>query len=340
MKNTESLKKNKKRYIIKKLCIVSVFSIAVLFTVIGKNFYKACETQAENEFMANLIMQGYSFQQAWDEMYEVMKGKSGPYGTGGIDGIDPYSSGKTSSGNTGSSSKTPAHVHSWTESVTKEASCKETGIMTYTCSCGETKEDTIPLVEHTYATISEIPATCISYRSVTFKCSVCEDEYTHEFVEEGYGEHIYIPMDDSIPASCEEPGSTHYVCNICGDDYWEEVPALGHSYTKYTEDKPASCTEDGAKSIHCDNKGCGSIKEGSETVIPAFGHTEDSNHEILSASFWEDGKETISCITCGEIISEEILPATGGILRYVLPGAVGIIIVVLIIVLIANKKRK
>lgn len=336
-KKNPNIKKFRTRFILKNVVLTVLFASAICISVFDGNFVKHCETEAESDYIFDLIDQGYSWEVAWDEMCEVMRGKSGGYGTGGIDGIDPYSSNKSSS----SSSQTqPKHIHEWVETITKEANCKETGIMTSTCSCGETKEDVIPLGDHTYETISEVPATCKSYRTVTYTCSVCGDTYTHSFEEEGYGNHIYIPSDDSIPATCEEPGSTHYVCNVCSDDYWEEVSPLGHSFTKYTEDKPASCTENGSKSIHCDNDGCDAIKEGSETPIEALGHKENPNHEIIPASFWKDGIEKIKCINCGDTISETVIPATGGLLRFVVPGVLGVLLILVIVIISVKKKRK
>ena len=282
-----------KKYIINVSRFAIVFPVALLGVLLCNPIQVHAETEAESDYIFSLLDQGYSWEVAWDEMCEVMRGKSGGFGTGGIDGIDPYSSGKASNN---SAPKQPEHVHEWVEAITKEATCKETGIMTFTCSCGETKEDEIPLVDH-----------------------------------------IYSPSDDSIPATCEKSGSTHFVCNECGDDYWEEVSPVGHSFTKYTEDKSASCTEDGSKSIHCDNYGCDAIKEGSVTVIKALGHKEDTNHEVTPATFWKDGTEKIYCQTCGEIISETVLSATGGVFRFLIP--LGIAIFIFVVVIFVRKRK-
>ncbi|MBP3413562.1 MAG: S-layer homology domain-containing protein, partial [Oscillospiraceae bacterium] len=55
------------------------------------------------------------------------------------------------------------HEHVWGEGVvTKEATCKDAGVMTYTCECGETKTEEIPATnEHNY---------------VNYICSVCGAE--------------------------------------------------------------------------------------------------------------------------------------------------------------------
>ena len=69
-----------------------------------------------------------------------------------------------------------SHTHSWDHVVvTKEATCKETGVKTYTCDCGESKTETIPKVsEHTYGewiTVSE--ATVSKAKVQKHTCSVC-----------------------------------------------------------------------------------------------------------------------------------------------------------------------
>lgn len=284
----------------------------------------------------SLLAQGYDSKVAFDEVWE-RKGQPDVYGTGGIDGISTY--GTCSFDGTGRVIYKNSHTHSWDDGVvTKEASCSEEGIRTFTCSCGETKEEDIPLIEHTFEIDSESPATCISYRTVTYRCSVCGEPYTEEFSDEGYVEHAYSVKDDSIPATCEKAGSTHYVCDVCEDDYWEETIPLGHAFTKYTVDKEPLCTEDGIQSIHCDNEGCDAVEEGSEIAIVSTGHIENPNHEVYPASFWRDGLETIKCDICGETISEMTLPAKGGIFRYVIP-IVSCLLAILIVFTVLKKKK-
>lgn len=60
--------------------------------------------------------------------------------------------GTTSSGGGGGSYTPPAqHTHTWdTGVVTKEATCTEAGVKTYTCSCGATYTEDIPAKGHNY----------------------------------------------------------------------------------------------------------------------------------------------------------------------------------------------
>ncbi len=45
---------------------------------------------------------------------------------------------------------TETHEHSYTSSVTKEATCTEAGVMTYTCECGDSYTEEIAIVDHSY----------------------------------------------------------------------------------------------------------------------------------------------------------------------------------------------
>jgi hypothetical protein len=84
--------------------------------------------------------------------------------------------------------------HIWSEgAVTKEATCKETGIKTYTCTiCGGTKTETIAkLTTHSYDNGVETKApTCKETGVKTITCSVCGDSYTEEIPV--LTEHSYV----------------------------------------------------------------------------------------------------------------------------------------------------
>ncbi len=64
------------------------------------------------------------------------------------------------------------HTHSYTSKVTKTATCTATGIMTYTCSCGESYTKSIAKKAHTYKKTTT-KATTSKNGSVVEKCTVC-----------------------------------------------------------------------------------------------------------------------------------------------------------------------
>ncbi len=69
-----------------------------------------------------------------------------------------------------------AHTHSYTSKITKAATCKATGVRTYTCSCGDTYTETIAKTAHQYTTKIVAPTyTAQGYTLHT--CSVCGTSY-------------------------------------------------------------------------------------------------------------------------------------------------------------------
>ena len=73
--------------------------------------------------------------------------------------------------------------------------------------------------------------------------------------------------------------------------------------TEYTVDAPATCTEDGARSIYCST--CRELKPGSTEIIPALGHTPPAEGDYTvdsPASCTKTGSKSYHCTVCHEII--------------------------------------
>ena len=83
----------------------------------------------------------------------------------------------------------PAHEHSYTSEVTKEATCTATGTVTFTCSCGDTKTETIPAKGHTYA---------------NGECTVCGAEDPDYVPEETTKETTEAPTDEPTEETTTE----------------------------------------------------------------------------------------------------------------------------------------
>lgn len=214
--------------------------------------------------------------------------------------------------------KDPDHEHSYTEVITKEPTCTEAGEKKLTCSCGDTRTETIPAKGHNYA---------------DGECTDCGEK------DPDYHKHSYTEAVTKAP-TCTEAGEKTYTCG-CGDSYTESIPATGHHYGEddkctdcgeldpdhkhnYTEviTKQPTCTEDGEKTLTCT---CGDSKTES---IPATGHhygeddkctdcgifNPDHKHsyteEITKApTCTEAGEKTLTCV-CGDTKTESV-PATG-----------------------------
>ena len=110
----------------------------------------------------------------------------------------------------------PPHIHNYKATVTKEPTYTSTGIRLYSCSCGKSYTETIPVKE-------------------------CH--------------HISTVVKNVKEATCTEEGYTgDTYCNDCKKvvAYGEKTAAKGHTYSsEWTIDKEATITEEGQKSHHC-----------------------------------------------------------------------------------------
>ena len=67
-----------------------------------------------------------------------------------------------------------AHTHSYSAKVTKEATCSEVGVTTYTCSCGDSYTESIPTTGHSFGDyVYNNDATKDADGTKTRYCSVC-----------------------------------------------------------------------------------------------------------------------------------------------------------------------
>ena len=188
--------------------------------------------------------------------------------------------------------------HDFNKTVTKQPSCTETGVTTYTCSvCGREYTEAIPALGHSYDSEITIPATCTEKGERTYTCSICSDSYTEEITS-----HHEYEETIKTQATCTEAGLKTLTCLICDDSYDEVIPALGHSYKETVV--AATCTEDGLKSFTCER--CGDTYT---EVIPALGHNYVASI-TKQANCEEAGIKTFTCSHCGDSYTEEI-PAYG-----------------------------
>lgn len=82
----------------------------------------------------------------------------------------------------------PTHEHSYVAAVTKDATCIEAGIRTYTCTiCGDQYLDEIPALGHAYGNwITTLQPTCTESGTQSSTCSRCGDTQTHTVPATGH----------------------------------------------------------------------------------------------------------------------------------------------------------
>lgn len=152
--------------------------------------------------------------------------------------------------------------HDWvngTITITKNATCTEDGVKTYTCFHDSThiKTEVIPKTGHT----------------------------PNDAVRE-----------NEVKPTCENAGSYDEVvyCQTCGAEISREkktVKALGHNWGAWTQTKAATCTRDGAEERVCSNDG----NHKQTRVIEALGHDWGDWVVTKEATETEEGSETRSC---------------------------------------------
>ena len=182
----------------------------------------------------------------------------------------------------------PTHTHSWDDGeITIAATCKEEGIKTYTCSCGETKTEPIAkLAEHSYNNGT------ISGSVKTYTCTLCGDMYNETVETEPDTPKPPTepnePIEPDIPMPPVEPDEPY-------------TPPHEHSFDNETITREATCKDAGELTYSCS---CGVTKT---EDIPKI--TEHSYDEGVV----EDTTKTYTCIVCGDIKTETVqAPQTDG----------------------------
>lgn len=73
------------------------------------------------------------------------------------------------------------HTHDFVLKNEKSGTCVTKGLKTYTCSiCGQTKEESTSLGDHSYQLISHTVATCSVKEKSVYRCQYCNDEKTND----------------------------------------------------------------------------------------------------------------------------------------------------------------
>ncbi len=69
------------------------------------------------------------------------------------------------------------HVHNYSSEITKEMTCTEDGVRTYTCTCGDSYDEVITAIGHNYEAMT--PSLDKEDAKCTFCCTNCGDKYDY-----------------------------------------------------------------------------------------------------------------------------------------------------------------
>ena len=144
---------------------------------------------------------------------------------------ETYSFPVTEAVNLVASFQAAAHEHAYIETVEREATCSQTGQKRYTCACGDSYTEELPLLPHTESVEEGKEATCTE-AGWTNKvvCSVCGTilQEGTELPAKGHEIVNHAGQD----ASCAEAGWKPYEsCTRCDYTTYEEIPKLPHAYS-------------------------------------------------------------------------------------------------------------
>lgn len=119
------------------------------------------------------------------------------------------------------------HIHNYIAVVTKEPTCAEKGIKTYTCSeCNDFYTEEIPTVPHTVAVITAVEPTCTEEGKTEGKyCSVC-NTILEEQISIPKKSHSYGTWIIDIAATSMREGRKHRVCALCSHIETATIPKV------------------------------------------------------------------------------------------------------------------
>lgn len=190
--------------------------------------------------------------------------------------------------------KKPDGTHKWDDgTVTKAATCTETGTKTFTCSeCGATKVETIEALGHDEK-VETVEATCTTGGYTITTCKRCDElnEKSNETEPDPSKHNIEFKEGDQVlkQPTCTDTGIGMGTCTNEGCDYksWAIIPALGHDLETTTVD--ATCTEAGLTTKSCKN----------------CSYTETEEIPIVPHDYQFVRGEGFVCTVCGAIKPEE-----------------------------------
>lgn len=186
-------------------------------------------------------------------------------------------------------------AHTWNGgSVTKTATCKETGVKTYTCTaCNATKTETIAKTNsHNWSgyKVTKQP-TCTAAGTQTRTCSVCGKTESQSVPATG---HNMGSWKTTKEATCEAKGEETRICSKCSYKETKDIAALGHKFSNPTVTKQPTCTENGIQSGKCTRCGKETTSE-----VKATGHKFGAWADDKAATCTEGGTQKRICSKCG-----------------------------------------
>ncbi len=195
------------------------------------------------------------------------------------------------------------HEHVYVSSSI-ESTCTTVGYLVYTCSCGEKfKLADKPALGHNFGSWTvTVDPTETQNGIETRTCVRCGETEEREI---GFAEHIHVYDKVVTEATCTAAGYITYICN-CGDSFVSgSIPALGHSFGKWTVIIEPTETQKGLEIRTCTLCGISETRE--PDVVE---HKHSYRKSVVDATCAEKGYTEYVC-DCGYSYTSNETPALG-----------------------------
>lgn len=171
----------------------------------------------------------------------------------------------------------PAHEHQYSANLTTNPTCTEEGVMTYTCSCGDSYTEPYPKLEHQYEKEITREATCAEEGETTYTCTLCGDTYTEPIAKV---EHTPGAAQVTKEATCTEEGKKTVRCTVCGEEIsTETTPVKEHQAGESKVTVEPTLFKEGVSETYC--KDCGALMT-SEAVPARLNSTQQTIASVVT----------------------------------------------------------
>ncbi len=171
----------------------------------------------------------------------------------------------------------PAHEHQYSANLTTNPTCTEEGVMTYTCSCGDSYTEPYPKLEHQYEKEITREATCAEEGETTYTCTLCGDTYTEPIAKV---EHTPGAAQVTKEATCTEEGEKTVRCTVCGEEISRETtPVKEHQAGESRVTVEPTLFKEGVSETYC--KDCGALMT-SEAVPAKLNSTQQTIVSVVT----------------------------------------------------------
>lgn len=93
-------------------------------------------------------------------------------------------------------------------------------------------------------------ATCKENGEMTYKCTICGEVVRTDVIAKTT-EHTYNDGEITTAATCTATGVKTFTCTVCGETKTQEIEALGHDFHGEETVEDATCVKTGTKIVQC-----------------------------------------------------------------------------------------